>query len=101
MSAPRVHKNNHGPGSLKCPNCRIEAYDIVRNERWTTSPETIEMIMDDQSVFLLEESARSYSEARIRPLTHVSVDRAYQVESVGSNSLLSTLIAIRCSPIYE
>ena len=45
------YKNNHGPGPLKCPNCRIEAYDIVRNERRTTSPETIEMSMDDQSVF--------------------------------------------------
>ena len=45
------YKNNHGPGRLKCPNCRIEAYDIVRNERRTTSPETIEMSMDDQSVF--------------------------------------------------
>ncbi len=45
------HKNNHGPGPLKCPNCRIEAYDIIRNERWTTTTETIEMVMDDQSAF--------------------------------------------------
>ena len=36
---------------------------------------------------LLEESARSYTETRIRPLTHVSVDRAYQAESVGRNFL--------------
>ncbi len=38
-------------------------------------------------ISLLEESARSYNEARIRPLTYVSVDRAYQAESVGSNFL--------------
>ena len=36
---------------------------------------------------VLEESARSYNEARIRPLTYVSVDRAYQAESVGGNFL--------------
>ena len=36
---------------------------------------------------VLEESARSYNEDRIRPLTYVSVDRAYQAESVGSNFL--------------
>ncbi len=50
---------------------------------------------------MLEENARANPDARIHPLTHVSVDRAYQAESVGSNSLLSTLIAIRRSPIYE
>ena len=50
------------------------------------------------SSFLLEENARANPDARIRPLTHVSVDRAYQAESVGSNSLLSILIAIRRSP---
>jgi hypothetical protein len=47
---------------------------------------------------LLEENARANPDARIRPLTHVSVDRAFQAESVGSNSLLSILIAIRRSP---
>jgi hypothetical protein len=47
---------------------------------------------------LLEESARANPDARIHPLTHVSVDRAYQAESVGSNSLVSILIAIRRSP---
>ena len=47
---------------------------------------------------LLEESARANPDARIRPLTHVSVDRAYQAELVGRNSLLSILIAIRRSP---
>jgi len=47
---------------------------------------------------VLEESARANPDARIRPLTHVSVDRAYQAESVGRNSLLSILIAIRRSP---
>ena len=36
--------------------------------------------------------------ARICPLTHVSVDRAYQAESVGSNSLVSIHIVIRRSP---
>ena len=44
-------RNNHGPGTLKCPNFRIEAYDIIRNERRTISPKTIKMIMDDQSAF--------------------------------------------------
>jgi len=47
---------------------------------------------------LLEECARANPDARIRPLTHASVDRAYQAESVGSNSLVSILIAIRHSP---
>ena len=47
---------------------------------------------------LLEESAWANPDARIRPLTHVSVDRAFQAESVGGNSLLSNLIAIRRSP---
>ena len=44
-------KSHQRPGTLKCPNFGIEAYDIIRNERWTTSPETIEMVMDDQSAF--------------------------------------------------
>ena len=44
-----------------------------------------------QEMILLEENARSNPEARIHPLAHVSVDRAYQAESVGRNSLLSTL----------
>ncbi len=47
---------------------------------------------------VLEESARANPDARIRPLTHVSVDRAFQAESVGSNSLVTILIAIRRSP---
>ena len=47
---------------------------------------------------LLEECARANPDARIRPLTHVSVDRAFQAESVGSNSLVTILIAIRRSP---
>ena len=47
---------------------------------------------------LLEESARANPDARIRPLTHVSVDRAFQAKSVGSNSLVTILIAIRRSP---
>ena len=46
-------------------------------------------------MMLLEESARANPDARIRPLTHVSVDRAYQAESVGRNSLVTILIAIR------
>ncbi len=33
---------------------------------------------------VLEENARANPDARIHPLTHVSVDRAYQAESVGS-----------------
>ena len=48
--------------------------------------------------WVLEESARVNPDARIRPLTHVSVDRAYQAESVGGNSLVTILIAIRRSP---
>jgi hypothetical protein len=47
---------------------------------------------------VLEESARANPDARIRPLTHISVDRAYQAESVGRNSLVTILIAIRRSP---
>jgi hypothetical protein len=47
---------------------------------------------------VLEENARANPDARIRPLTQVSVDRAYQAKSVGSNSLLSNLIAICRSP---
>jgi len=47
---------------------------------------------------LLEENARANPDARICPLTHVSVDRAFQAESVGSNSLLNIFIAIRRSP---
>ena len=49
-------------------------------------------------ICLLEESARANPDARIRPLTHVSVDRAFQAESVGGNSLVTILIAIRRSP---
>ena len=47
---------------------------------------------------LLEESARANPDAGIRPLTHVSVDRAFQAESVRRNSLVTILIAIRRSP---
>jgi hypothetical protein len=47
---------------------------------------------------VLEESARANPDARIRPLTHVSVNRAYQAESVGGNSLVTILNAIRRSP---
>ena len=47
---------------------------------------------------VLEESARANPDAHIRPLTHASVDRAHQAESVRRNSLLSILIAIRRSP---
>jgi hypothetical protein len=47
---------------------------------------------------VLEECARANPDARICPLTHASVDWAYQAESVGSNSLVSILIAIRHSP---
>ncbi len=47
---------------------------------------------------MLEESARANPDACIRPLTHVSVDRAFQAESVGSKSLVTILIAIRRSP---
>jgi len=47
---------------------------------------------------VLEENARANPDARIRPLTHASVDRAHQAESVGRNSSFSILISIRCSP---
>jgi len=47
---------------------------------------------------MLEEHARANPDARICPLTHVNVNRAYQAESVGSNSLLINLIAILRSP---
>ena len=38
------------------------------------------------------------SRCLLRPLTHASVNRAYQAESVGRNSFSSILIAIRRSP---
>jgi hypothetical protein len=44
---------------------------------------------------MLEENTRANPDARIRPLTHASVNRARQAKSVGSNSLVSILIAIR------
>ncbi len=49
---------------------------------------------------MLEECARAHPDARIRPLAYASVDRAYQAESVGRNSLVSILIAIRRSPNF-
>jgi hypothetical protein len=48
----------------------------------------------------LEENARANPDARIRPLTHASVDRAHQAESVSRNSSFSILIAIRRSPNF-
>ncbi len=48
----------------------------------------------------MEENARANPDARIRPLTHASVDRAHQAESVGRNSSFSILIAIRRSPNF-
>jgi hypothetical protein len=50
------------------------------------------------SSFLLEENARANPDAHICPLTHASVNRAHQAESVERNSLLSILIAIHRSP---
>jgi hypothetical protein len=47
---------------------------------------------------VLEEWARADPDACIRPLTYASVDRARQAESVGSNSQVIILIAIRRSP---
>jgi hypothetical protein len=47
---------------------------------------------------VLKECTRANPDARIRPLTHASVDRAHQAESVGRNSLLSILFAICRSP---
>ena len=46
----------------------------------------------------LEENARANPDARIRPLTHASVDWAHQAEPVSRNSSFSILIAIRRSP---
>ena len=42
-------------------------------------------------------NARANLNARICPLTHGSVDRAHQAESVGKNSSFSILISIRRS----
>ncbi len=50
---------------------------------------------------MLEENARANPNARIRPLTHASVDRVYQAESVGRNSSFCILIAIRRSPNFK
>ena len=52
----------------------------------------------DKVRWLLEECAQANPDARIHPLTQASVDRARQAESVGSNSLVIILIAIRRSP---
>jgi len=53
-------------------------------------------------VSLLEENARANPDARIRPLTHVSVDQAYQAESVGRNSLVTILLLLFVAlQIYE
>ena len=58
----------------------------------------ITMIVPAWSLSLLEECARANPDARICPLTYASVDRARQAKSVGSNSLVIILIAIRRSP---
>ena len=50
---------------------------------------------------MLEENARANPDARIHPLTHVSVDRAYQAELVGSNSYLVFLLLFVALQIYE
>jgi hypothetical protein len=64
--------------------------------RWKDKLAQLTIMVFKMSV--LEECARANPDARIRPLTHASVDRAYQAESVGSNSLVIILIAIRRSP---
>ncbi len=74
---------NGGGGNNVHGGCKIMETDYVH------------IIIRD---FMLEENARANPDARIRPLTHASVDRAYQAESVGSNSLVIILIAIRRSP---
>ncbi len=73
-------------------NCVLETV-VIYKIRWSCVFSTILNI-----VFLLEENAWANPDARIRPLTHVSVDRAYQAKSVGSNSLVIILIAIRRYP---
>ena len=50
---------------------------------------------------VLEECARANPDARICPLTHASVDRAHQAESVGSNSLVVFLLLFVALQIYE
>jgi len=47
---------------------------------------------------MLEENTRANLDARIRLLTHASVDQARQAELVGRNSSFSILIAIHRSP---
>jgi len=73
----------------------------------TSGPQVDKILHKSLSVFpklssmcvdVLEENIRANPDARIRPLTHASVDWAYQAESVGSNSLVIILIAIRRSP---
>ena len=53
---------------------------------------------DVPSKLLLEENSQANPDAHICPLTHASVNRAHQAESVGRNSSFSILIAIRRSP---
>ena len=50
---------------------------------------------------MLEECTRANPDACIRLLTHVSVDRAYQAELVGSNSLLVFLLLFVALQVYE
>jgi hypothetical protein len=73
----------------------INGFDPIKPFKVSTNFLTTDQL---SQFHLLEENARANPDARIRPLTHVSVNRAYQAESVGSNSLVSILIAIRRSP---
>ena len=58
-------------------------------------------LMDDRTMLsedIVGGKRSGQSRCSFRPLTHASVDRAFQAESVGSNSLVTILIAIRRSP---
>ncbi len=60
----------------------------------TTLPYQMDMssLYFQQCRVMLEENAWANPDARIHPLTQVSINQVYQAESVGSNSLLSTLV---------
>ena len=74
----------------------------VSNARKTCPPDKFPELPSDIAARVqgakLFRGSRANPNARIHPLTHVSVDRADQAESVGGNSLVTILISIRRSP---
>jgi hypothetical protein len=76
----------------------IASFSLSDSEVLCFSTKIAMASMSQLEASLLEENARANPDARIRPLTHASDDRAHQAESVGRNSSFSILIAILRSP---